>query len=396
MDNAQDPLAPLPTLAWLPLVARPRPPGLPLEARIAELADLAARLPEGTCHQRVSRAAEVLNKAALITSDCGMPATARALCHRQHELFNRARPLPAWAAQLALQPILNIPRQMIREGQGHDAYTVLETLYHAARERATAVIDGQPIDLSMVTSAPDDHKTVCTLIWAALLADGTRALAQAGRWKDAANHAAAHRGTGQRLLDGRQTAILALTQEGQLDRAATMVEESAIAQPWERAVQSLLRALCLRVAGTDASRHVTAMLADTLALVQDPDRSTVVMRIRTGIIVLHLAGTAYDLRSLPLHEALVTTAANDAYAARDILAHPRMGESLAADQRSELRNLTLDSGLRAGTIPERLNSRLMAAVTCAEAILGSELQQERSRPTPRQGSMRIPSTDCEC
>ena len=374
MDNAQDPLAAFPALAWFPLVARPRPPGLPLEARIADLTDLAARLPEGTCQQRVSRAAEVLNKAALIASDCGMPSTARALCHRQHELFARARPLPAWAAQLALQPILNIPRQMIREGHGHEAYTMLETLYHAARERTTAVIDGQPIDLSTITSAPDDHKAVCALIWAALLADGTRALALAGRWREAASYAAAHRGTGQRLLDGRQATILALTQEGQFDQAATMVEESAIAQPWERAVQSLLRALCPRAAGTDASRHVTAMLTDALALVQGLDRSTVVMRTRTGIIALDLAGTAHDLRSLPLHEALITTAANDAYAARDILGHPRMGESLAAGQRSELRNLTLGSGLGTGTIPEPLHSRLMAAVGCAETVLSRELQ----------------------
>jgi hypothetical protein len=381
MDNTQDPLAPVPALTWLPLVARPRPPGLPLEARIAELTGLAARLPEGTRHQRMSRAAEVLNKAALITSDCGMPATARALCRRQHELFDRARPLPACAAQLALQPILNIARQMIREGRGHDAYTTLETLYHAARERATAIIDGQPIDLATVTSAPDDHKAVCTLIWAALLADGTRALALAGRWREAASHAAAHRGTGQRLLDGRQAAILALAQEGQADQAAAMVEESTIAQPWERAVQSLLRVLCLRVAGTDTRRHVTAMLADALALAQEQDRPTVVMRTRTGIIALDLAGTACDLRSHQLlHGALITTAANDAYAARDILTHPATGQSLAAGQRSALRNLVLACGLGTGTIPEPLHSRLMAAVACAETTLSTELQQERSRP----------------
>lgn len=114
MGSAEDRIGPG-VLTWFPLVLRPRPPGLPLEARIAELTGL-ARPADGTAHQRVSRAAEVLNKAALIASDCGMPGLARALCHRQHELFDRARPLPPWAAQLALQPILNIPRQLIREG----------------------------------------------------------------------------------------------------------------------------------------------------------------------------------------------------------------------------------------------------------------------------------------
>lgn len=118
MGSAENRLVPGTTLTWFPLVARPRPPGLPLETRIAELISLDARPAEGTCHDRMSQAAEVLNKAALIASDCGMPGLARALCHRQHDLFGRARPLPGWAAKLALQPVLNIPRQLIREGRG--------------------------------------------------------------------------------------------------------------------------------------------------------------------------------------------------------------------------------------------------------------------------------------
>jgi hypothetical protein len=294
MGSTEDRVASGTVLTWFPLVVRPRPPGLPLEARIAELTGLAARPTEGTCHDRMSRAAEVLNKAALIASDCGVPAIARALCHRQHELFDQARPLPAWAAKLALQPLLNIPRQLIREGHGQDAYAVLETLYHAARERTTAVIDGRPVDLSTVTCAPDDHKTVCTLIWAVLLADGTRALALAGRWREAADHTAEHRGVGRRLLDGRQAHILALVQDGQADKAAVMVEQSTIAEPWEHAVQGLLRVMCLRAAGTGSGHHVATMLAAARALTQEQDRSTSVMRTRTGMIALDLAGTSDD------------------------------------------------------------------------------------------------------
>jgi len=179
----------------------------------------------------VSRAAEAFNKAALIASDCGVHGTARELCHRQHELYDEARPLPAWATPLALQPILNLPRQLIRERQELAACTMLEALYQAARERAHAVIDGQTIDFSTITCAPDDHKTVCALIWAALLADGTRALAQAGRWNEAADHAAKYRGTGKRLLDGRQAAIVALLHDGHPAEAAAMAEHAAIAEP---------------------------------------------------------------------------------------------------------------------------------------------------------------------
>lgn len=381
MGSTEDRLTSGTVLTWFPLVVRPRPPGLPLEARIAELTGLAARPAEGTCHDRMSRAAEVLNKAALIASDCGVPAIARALCHRQHELFDQARPLPAWAAKLALQPLLNIPRQLIREGHGQDAYAVLETLYHAARERTTAVIDGRPVDLSMVTCAPDDRKTVCTLIWAVLLADGTRALALAGRWREAADHTAEHRGVGRRLLDGRQAHILALVQDGQADKAAVMVEQSTIAEPWEHAVQGLLRVMCLRAAGTGSGHHVATMLAAARALTQEQDRSTAVMRTRTGMIALDLAGTSDDPQSRPLRAALITTAAGDAYVARDVLAHHQIRQDLTTGQRRDLQDLVRASGLGTGTIPERLHERLMTAVDCAETTLKKELEHTRAFST---------------
>jgi hypothetical protein len=44
-----------PGLAWFPLVPRPRPPGLPLEARVAELAALVASVKQGTRQERVTR-----------------------------------------------------------------------------------------------------------------------------------------------------------------------------------------------------------------------------------------------------------------------------------------------------------------------------------------------------
>jgi hypothetical protein len=337
--------------------------------RITELTTLAAASAEGTRHDRISRAAEVFNKAALITSDCGLPGTARALCHRQHELFDAAQPLPAWAAQLAVQPILNIPRQLIREGRGQDAYAMMETLYHAVRERTATVIDGRPVDLSTITRAPDDHKIVCTLTWAALLADGTRALALAGRWKEAASNAAARKGTGRRLLDGRQAAILALVHDGQPGKAAAMAEQSMTVEPWEQVVQSLLYVLSLRTAGTCAGHHVATMLGNVYALMQEQDRSTVVMRTRVGMIALDLAGPSHDRQTRPLRAALIATATGDVYAARDILAHHPMRQHLTTVQHHDLHALVRAGGLGAGTIPGQMHTQLAAAVDHAEATL---------------------------
>jgi hypothetical protein len=373
MDSTEYLLTPATILAWFPLVTRPRPPGLPLQIRVAELTTLSVLPMTGTRHDRMSRAAEVFNKAALIASDCGVPDMARDLCHRQRELFDQARPLPAGAVQLALQPVLNVPRQLIREGLGQDAYTMLETLYRAARERTAADIDGHPVDLGTITRTPDDHKTVCALIWTALLADGTRALALAGRWTEAASHAAAHRGIGKRLLDGRQAAILALVQNGQANKASILVEQSTIAEPWELTVQSLLRVLCLRAAGTCTVHHVTTMLANARTLTEEREPCTTVIRTRVGLIALDLAGTTDDPRSRRLRTALIATAAGDAYAARDTLAHHQICQYLTTAQQGSLQTLVRASGLGAGIIPPRLRNELIAAVDRAESALRNEL-----------------------
>src|SRR5262249_26609269 len=161
-------------------------------------------------------------------------------------------------------PVLNIPRQLIREGDGDGAYQILDQLYRAARARTETEVAGRRVTLRDVTCAPDDHKTVTTLLWAALLADGARALAQAGRWQEAADPATAHRGVGARLLDGRQVTILALVDRHQPDRAAGLVDDSVTEQPWELAVASALRVYCQHAAGTTVTRDVEIMLSRVL------------------------------------------------------------------------------------------------------------------------------------
>lgn len=183
-----------------PLVCRAKPAGRALSARIGSLR-LTQRESDGDDHYtQIARASEVFNVAALIASDCGMPDLARNLCWRQYDIFDAARPLPGPIAKLALQPVLNIPRQMIRDGDGEAAYAALGDLFRAARNRSTASVAGRNIDLADGTTLPEDHKAICTQLWAAILADGTRALVHTGRWTEAAQAIAAHRGVGGRLL----------------------------------------------------------------------------------------------------------------------------------------------------------------------------------------------------
>ncbi|WP_206305958.1 hypothetical protein [Streptomyces sp. RFCAC02] len=319
----------------------------------------------GDVYEQAVRAAEICNKAALIASDCALPDLARALCWSQYRVFAQARPLPPWAVKLALQPILNIARQLIREGDGNSAYITLEALFRAARDRSSVEIAGRTVALHTLTSTTDDHKTVCTLTWTALLADGTRALVQAGRWQEAAEAAATHHGVGARLLDGRQITILALVQNGRHDEARRLVETSRPSEPWEEAVQSLLRVLC-RGTGSAPATHIDEMLNTILALRQQPAPGTTVFLTRVGISALILAADHDDERTHQLHRDVLAMARSDAYAARDTLAHSQFRNALTASQHSALTSTVHASGLGMGTAPAPLNSDLMGAVQAAE------------------------------
>jgi hypothetical protein len=351
-------------LARFPLVQRSRPPGLPLEVRVRELRELATQSGD-----QISRAAEVCNKAALIASDCDLTDLARALCWRQHDVFERARPLPAAAAKLALQPVLNLPRQLIRQGDGQGAYSMLEALYLAARDQTDAVIGGRCVNLREVTCGPDDHKTICTLVWAALLADGARALALAGRWREAAECMAAHRGVGLRLLDGRQVTIISFMEQADDDQALALIEDSVIAEPWEQAVASALRVLCRSAAGGDIEQDVAAMLTHALDLVHQNDPSTVVFRNRVGITAFDLADGYGRAQTARVRVAVVAAASTDAYAAREVLAHPVLRSTLTASAERDLATLVEASGLGRGAIPQAQLDDLITSVALAESHL---------------------------
>lgn len=360
--------------SWFPLVLRERPPGRPLEARITELTGLAERSASATCPGRMTLASEILNKAALIASDCGAPTLAHALCWQQYALFEPVRPLPSRTIKLAIQPLLNIPRQLVREGHGDDAYAMLASLYAAARSGTSATIGGRVIDLDALAGNPEDRKTVGTLLWTALLADGTRALARAGRWREAADRVAEHHGIGSRLLDGRQAAIIARLKERDPGGAATLVEQSQVTEPWEQAVQDILRVLCRHAHDSVAPEKITAMLASASALAQAPAPATAAARARIGITALNLAGPHGSAEGKALRTSLTDLATRDAYAAHDLLSQPALARELTESQSHALRDLVRACGLRRGTIPGQLRIQLSIAVSHATATLTSELE----------------------
>jgi hypothetical protein len=350
---------------WFPLVPRPRPYCRSLAHRIEEIEQLAQSAADDPTDTRISTAAEAHNKAALLLSDCGLDDLAHRLCWQQFDLFHAARPLALRSAKLALQPMVNLGRLLIRIGHNDLANEVFQNLFNAVRDQTTTTLDGRAIDFSHFVDQPEHLKEVGQFLWAVLLADGTRALTRAGRWHDALQHLQKHKGIAKRMLDGRQVAILARHFAGDHDTALNLLDDSALPNPWEQAVATFLRALCT-TAEQPAEASMTGMVDAFLNLGPTPGHP--VFRIRLGLCVLDLASesTAPHLATRITREALTSL---DAYTARDVLSHHLCCSNMSDTDRNTLIAIVQESGLNRGTMPAQLLDGLMAALRTSEAQL---------------------------
>ncbi|MER6913346.1 hypothetical protein ABT354_16895 [Streptomyces sp. NPDC000594] len=352
----------------IPLVRRLKAPALPLEERIAHLTGLTVAPAGAGHHDLVARASGVLNYAALIASDVGMPDLAAELCWRQHRTFAKAGNLTGGIAVMSLMPLVNISRLLTREGDGEAAYHVLTCLYRAAQKRGTTEIHGHTVDLSALISTDADHRKVCEELWTTVLIDGARALARIGRWTEAADAMNAYRGVGKRLLDGRQITIMALMERGLDQHALDMIDATAPTEPWETTVAALLRAHCLS-ASSQPVPDLDRLLRETAALLAVPDPSYAVFQTRAGLTALDLPHDGTDEHVSLVTEALAITAALDAYAARETLHHPAARRRLTEAQQQRLGAVITEAGLAGGALSTHHLHAVNEAVEMAETAL---------------------------
>ncbi|MFJ2247475.1 hypothetical protein ACIQ9I_02945 [Streptomyces sp. NPDC094461] len=345
-----------------PLVARPRPACPPLAERVREISDLARAAERDS---KVKSATVALNKAALIASDCGMPDLARSLCWRHTEVFLRAQPLGAQEARYAMEPLVNLARLRIRDGDGDTAYFLLDSLNRAVRTKSEAVIDGCTVSLQHLADSPADHQQICQWLWTVLLGDGTRALVAAGQWGRARAHGEQHHGVGQRLFDGRQVEVLVRLLGGQPADALEFLNNSALSQDWERPVAACLAVLCLTAAGECTAGPVETMVGHYMALDTAPELA--VFRARVGLAVLDLSPRPQQVEAFRrlMHEA---TTHGDGYVARDILAHPVCREQMNQDEICTLSAAVASAGLGQGRMPAPLEQELADAVSVSLGV----------------------------
>lgn len=353
------------TFARFPLVARPRPACAPLETRVRHLCDL-ARSAERSNDR--STASTVFNQAALLASDLGLPELAREWCHQHADIYLRKRPLDGTAARHALEPIVNLVRLRIRAGEGTDAFKMLDNLYKAVRTGTDTVIDGLHVPISELTATADDQRELLRWLWTVHLADGTRALTAAGRWQDALEHLRHRNGIGQRMLDGRQVAVIAHALDSELVAARDLLEATQPGEPWEDAVTACLAALC-RPPGSENA--VLSVLLDRYRRLDHDAAGLVVFRTRLGLSVIDTVGGMECPEGRGLADELISqvVASQDGYAARELLGHPGFATSLGEHDAVALKHILGISGLGRGRLPEALVSELAAGLASSSSVI---------------------------
>lgn len=364
---------------WFPLLPRSKPVCRPLTDRIDRVrrqADLASQHTD----ESLLRAAEAHNLAALIASDCGMPALARDLCWRQFDIFATSGPYDQATAKLTLQPLVNLGRLHTRDGNGATAYQLHEALFQAAKTRTETSIDGRTISMGNIVHPGDDHREIVRWLWTILLADGTRALCRAGRWSQALQQAEQHNGVGHRLFDGRQVAIIAHCAAHHHAEAIRLTEASATPTTWEQAVAACLKVICLVWAGQPTISATATMVDAYLAL--DPVPEHAVFRVRLGLSVADLTHDTHDTQPvLRMIERSALDAA-DGYAARDARTHRT--PSPLTEAAAHALNQTVQAASLDTTMPPRLLDNLMHSVQRSETALARSLAgPQTSGSTPK-------------
>ncbi|WP_217247092.1 hypothetical protein [Streptomyces sp. AC602_WCS936] len=368
-----------PTAQRFPLVARFRPPCLPLPERVRALVELT-----GTAVEKSDQglASSACNQAALIASDVGLPDLARELCRRHAAAYLDACPLPGMSAIRGLEPVVNLARLQIRAGHADEGRQRLLDLYAAVEAGTAARFEGVAVP-SDLTATDEDRHEVRAWLWRVLLADGTRTLTTTGRWAEAEAHIEAHRGVGSRMLDGRQTAVLAALTTGDIARAAALLADTTPGDPWEQAVTACLTVLCRRAAGQPVDRQVADLVTAYIGRKTEPGMT--VFDTRLGLTVLDTTGSTETPATRRIVDDLHrrTTKARDGYAARETLTSPLFTAIASGRQAQDCRDLVRACALGREGMPDELRGDLVSVVRTGDSVIRASLARAFGLgPTP--------------
>lgn len=360
-------------LARFPIVPQRRFRCPDLETNVRNVRECANSSREPvTAEERINRACTVWNLSALIAADCGLPDLAVDLCHQQFQIFRAASPISGAAVIPSLQPLVNLARLTRRAGDPEGAYRELEAINRAIRGGGKVMIHGEPIDFNgLIVDCPS---TVDRWLRGVMYDDGTRALAGAGQWANAARHAEVYDAADTQLREARQTRIIAHVTSGQTDTALGLIDNTVASTDWERAVASCLRGYALLKNQSLGPTEVIDLLNTVRRACEDTDRPTALFRARLGLAAVDLA-LAAGSQARVLCTELVEDAERsaDAFVAREVLAHPECRAWAMPAQLAGLRALVEQAGLGAGHIPWAVLTELVTSIEVAKSVLTETL-----------------------
>ena len=293
-----------------------------------------------------------------------MPDLARALCWTQFDACQAARPESCGetTAKLILQPLVNLARLRIRGGDADAGRQILQSLYDAARSSSgQPVIDGRAVSLPALTTPAREALT--QWLWAVLLTNSLRALCKAGRWTDALRQAQQHDGIGQRLLDGRQVAVVAHASASEQEEARKILLETSASEPWEHVVNLCLRALT----GERGAEAVTTMTGAYLSF-SDPGHPWFTACLGLTVAELAVPGGRHAAIG---KVASIATESRDAYIAAEILKSPVAGTAPQGTL-TDLSGMVFQSGL-GQPLTALQEKHLTASASAAAAFLAVRL-----------------------
>ncbi|MFJ8477018.1 hypothetical protein [Kitasatospora sp. NPDC094011] len=358
---------PLSIAARFPLAPRHRPPCPPLPVRIQRL-DEQARKAEAAGD--ATGASAVHNLAALIACDLGLHDLARRLCADHARLFYNAASLTAKDACHSLAPVVNVANLLIREGDANEAFDALQALHDAVITRTDTTVAGIAVPVTSLTANDDDRQEIVQWTRGTFLVDGSRALARAGRWKEAHAHLDRPGMVGRRMFEGRQIAVLATAIDGDTAGALALLAATLPGDPWEGTVTACLAAACQPV--TDPAEMLDSYEQHAV----DPQNA--VFNTRLGLALLDTAASVHP-RARDTARFLIarTLEHRDGYAARDVLAHPAVADALTPAERQQLTETVTACGLDRGELPNDLHETFAAAVDRAAVALTRSLAASR-------------------
>jgi hypothetical protein len=359
------------TARRFPLIARPRPRCLPLPARLRAIENLAQAAQREAYRGLASSA---FNQAALLASDLGLPGLARQWCRQHATAYLRASPLGGMDAIRGLEPLVNLARLQIRARHADQGHQLLLALYRAVSEGSTAEIDGISLPAHLTATRPDQAE-VRQWLWRVIVADGTRALTSAGRWQDALTHLQRHRGVGNRMLDGRQVAVLTRMTTGDCSGARRLLVSTQPGEPWENAVTACLTALC-----HSPRQHASEQDIDALVdRCRQVDLEPTLIAFRTRLMLSVLDAT-YPLNHPGVNTLTASVASQildleDGYAAREVLSHSLCTSRLNDNQNQRLADTVAACALGHQAMAPEIQASLRAPLNNCRAIIVQTIAQ---------------------